>query len=198
MAESYRLRHSTLPPTIFEASIPRPKEIPKDQWGGNTRPLQLTSSICLDFANPTPFAELEERPALILAPARTWDPTVGNAMWLQARQRASELESVVLWCDGGEGGVSGVAGGGFNDVTQVGPGSFVRTIGVQYPFDTRRSLFAIFGDSFLILSWMLVLVPGLVSNGGMQGIIRQGGRASVAHFQRLRGRRERPLIQLDD
>jgi len=198
VAESYRLRHSTLPPSIFEASIPRPKEIPKDQWGGNTRPLQLTSSICLDFANPTPFAELEERPALILAPARTWDPTVGNAMWLQARQRAIELESMVLWCDGGDGGVSGVAGGGFNEVTQVGSGSFVQTIGVPYPFDTRRSLFAVLGDSFLILSWIFVFAPGLVSNGNLLETIRDGGRTSMAYVQSLRGRQERPLIQLED
>jgi hypothetical protein len=198
VAESYRLRHSTLPPSIFEALIPRPKEIPKDQWGGNTRPLQLTSSICLDFANPTPFAELEERPALILAPARTWDPTVGNAMWLQARQRANELKSMVLWCDGGDGGVSGVAGGGFNEVTQVGSGSFVRTIGVPYPFDTRRSLFAVLGDSFLILSWIFVFAPGLVSNGDLLETIRDGGRTSVAYVQSLRGRQERPLIQLEE
>lgn len=196
VAESYRLRHSTLPPSIFEASIPRPKEIPKDQWGGNTRPVQLTSSICLDFANPTPFAELEERPALILAPARTWDPTVGNAMWLQARQRANELDSMVLWCDGGEGGVSGVGGGVFEDVTQVGPGSFVRTIGVQYPFDSRRSLFAVFGDSFLIFSWILVIAPGLVSRGNILQSIRHGGRTGMAYIRRLRGGEARPLIQL--
>jgi hypothetical protein len=61
----------------------------------------------------------------------------------------------VLWCDGGEGGVSGIAGGKFNDITQVGSGSFVETIGVQYPFDTRRTSYARFGDStVLILLWL--------------------------------------------
>ena len=105
---------------------------------------------------------------------------------------------MVLWCDGGEGGVSGVAGGGFNEVTQVGSGSFVRTIGVQYPFDTRRSLFAVLGDSFLILSWIFVLAPGLVSNGNLLETIRDGGRAGVGYVQKLRGRQERSLIQLDD
>ena len=82
-------------------------------------------------------------------------------MWLQAKQRAAELESIVLWCDGGEGGVSGVAGRGFNDVVQVGSGSFVRTIGIQYPFNDQKTIFARLGDSFLILFWIFVFVlPG--------------------------------------
>ncbi|KAF8973606.1 hypothetical protein BDZ97DRAFT_1775912 [Flammula alnicola] len=166
VAESYRLTHSTAPPTLFEAQLPKPhKYIPSKQWGHGpdyTRPLPLTSSICLDFAAPFPFAALESRPALILAPARTWDRTVGNAMWLQAKQRAEELDSMILWCDGGEGGVSGVAGGGFNDVTQVGSGSFIRTIGIQYPFDSQRTPYARFGDFTLILFWIFALGPGFI------------------------------------
>ena len=84
-------------------------------------------------------------------------------MWLQARQRAAELQSIVLWCDGGEGGVSGVAGRGFNDVVQVGSGSFVRTIGIQYPFDDQKTYFARFGDTILILFWIFVFVPGQIN-----------------------------------
>jgi hypothetical protein len=80
-------------------------------------------------------------------------------MWLQAQQRAAELQSIVLWCDGGAYGVSGVAGRGFNDVVQVGSGSFVRTIGIQYPFDDRKTYFARFGDTILILFWIFVFVP---------------------------------------
>jgi hypothetical protein len=106
---------------------------------------------------PSPFAALEARPALILAPARTWDRTVGNAMWLQAKQRAAELNSMILWCDGGEGGVSGVAGGGFDEVTQVGSGSFVRTIAIPHPFNSKRTVYARFGDISLILFWILVI-----------------------------------------
>ena len=124
----------------------------------------MTSSICLDFAFPSQFANLSSRPALILAPARTWERTVGHAMWLQAQQRAAELQSIVLWCDGGEGGMSGVAGRGFNDVVQVGSGSFVRTIGIQYPFDDQRTSFARFGDTIiLILFWIFVIGPGLIN-----------------------------------
>ena len=121
----------------------------------------MTASICLDFAFPSSFADLPSRPGLILAPAQTWERTVGYAMWLQAKQRADELKSIVLWCDGGEGGVSGVAGSGFNDV-QVGSGSFVRTVGIQHPFNHQKTIFARFGDSFLIIFWLFVLLPGRI------------------------------------
>jgi apolipoprotein N-acyltransferase len=165
LAESFSLFHSSAPPSIFEVDLAPPKDVKKIEWapGPNyTRSIPLTSSICLDFAFPSPFADLPSRPALILAPARTWERTVGHAMWLQAKQRAAELESIVLWCDGGEGGVSGVAGRGFNDVVQVGSGSFVRTIGIQYPFNDQKTLFARFGDSVLILFWIFVFVPGQI------------------------------------
>ncbi|KAF9527752.1 hypothetical protein CPB83DRAFT_814927 [Crepidotus variabilis] len=165
-AESYRLRGSSPHPTIFEAPLKSPgRGITDHQWspdGNHTRPIPMTASICLDFASASPFAELDSRPALILAPARTWDRTVGYAMWLQAKQRAEEIGSTVLWCDGGEGGVSGVGGGGFNDVTQVGSGSFLKTIGIKYPFDNRRTPYARFGDSVLVLVWALVLGPGVL------------------------------------
>jgi len=164
-AESFTFSHSSTPPSIFDIELTSPKDVKKIEWApapNYTRSIALTSSICLDFAFPSPFANLPSRPALILAPARTWERTVGHAMWLQAKQRASELESVVLWCDGGEGGVSGVAGRGFNDVVQVGSGSFVRTIGIQYPFNDQKTTFARLGDSFLILFWIFVFVPGQI------------------------------------
>ncbi|KAF8807770.1 hypothetical protein BYT27DRAFT_7098668 [Phlegmacium glaucopus] len=163
-AESFSLRHSLIPPSIFELELKAPKG-KKIEWGpapDHTRSIPLTSSICLDFASPSPFADLPSRPGLILAPARTWEKTVGYAMWLQARQRAEELQSIVLWCDGGEGGVSGVGGSGFNDVFQVGSGSFVRTIGIQYPFNYQKTSFARWGDSVLILFWLLLFVPGRI------------------------------------
>lgn len=119
-----------------------------------TRPIPITTSICLDFADPSPFAELTSRPALILGPARTWDIAVGYAMWRQAKQRAEEVGSMVLWCDGGDGGVSGIAGGGFSDFTQVGLGSWVRTIGIQYPFNDQRTPFAYLGNAMVLLFWV--------------------------------------------
>ena len=156
------MRGSPDPPGLFNAEIPNPGHgITNPEWapnGTHTRPIPVTASICLDFATLSPFAGLDSRPGLILAPARTWDRTVGYAMWLQAKQRAEELNSIVLWCDGGEGGVSGIAGGKFSDVSQVGSGSFIETIGVQYPFDTSQTLYARFGDAtVLLLLWLPIL-----------------------------------------
>lgn len=119
--------------------------------------LPFTASICLDFASLSPFSELRERPALILAPANTWERAIGVSMWDQARSRAAELGSTVLWCDGGEGGVSGVAGPGMSEVVQVGQGSWVRKIGIERPFGRReRTLYAKGGDLFsLFLAWAI-------------------------------------------
>lgn len=132
----------------------------KTEWapGPNyTRPIPLSASICLDFSDPLPFEDLHSRPALILAPARTWDTSVGYTMWQQARQRADELGTMILWCDGGDGGVSGVAGGGFQDFTQVGSGSWVKNIAIQYPFNTHRTPYAYLGNLTILLFWALVL-----------------------------------------
>lgn len=160
--------------------------------------MPLTASICLDFATPSPFSSLESRPGLILAPARTWDRAVGQAMWLQARQRAAELDTMILWCDGGEGGVSGVAGGGFNDPIHVGSGSFVQTIGIQYPFNSHRTVYAGYGDSALLLYWIFVVGPELfvaISFGG-----RLGGVQRVWHTfrQQLPGRSQPGIPNLID
>ncbi|KAG5647550.1 hypothetical protein DXG03_008903 [Asterophora parasitica] len=161
VAESFSLSHSLVPPSIVTLDLSAPKDVNKTDWVPSgppyTRPVPISASICLDFAAPAPFAELESKPALILAPARTWDIAVGNAMWQQARQRADELSTMILWCDGGDGGVSGVTGGGFRDFTQVGPGSWVKTIGIQYPFDDRRTTHARVGDLALLFIWLLVL-----------------------------------------
>ncbi|KAF8167708.1 hypothetical protein B0H34DRAFT_27168 [Crassisporium funariophilum] len=203
IAESFSLRSNfSLPPSIFEMPLPPPNKqnITRSEWApgpDHTRPIALSSSICLDFAHPSPFAELDSKPALILAPARTWDRTVGYAMWLQAKQRAEELGSVVLWCDGGDGGVSGIAGRGFSDVTQVGEGSFIRTIGLPYPFNTQRTPFARLGDSVLILFWLLVLVPGwLPEHGNAKFQHLHEGVHSASNYIRERlgmGSRQRAL-----
>lgn len=109
---------------------------------------------------PSPFRELDSKPALILAPGKTWDAEIGARMWLEVKQRANEIGSLALWCDGGKGGVSGVAGGGYNDVYQVGEGSWERTIGIQYPFNSSRTLYARFGDSLVLAAaWFLAIGP---------------------------------------
>lgn len=148
-------------PVIYELPLGPPQGTPKFDWAegqNHTRPVPITSSICLDFASESSFLSLGSRPALILAPARTWHPSVGLAMWNQARQRASETGSTILWCDGGEGGLSGVIGGGYEEPLQFGEGSWTKTIGLTYPFPEHKTGFMFtragnFG-AFLIV-WMV-------------------------------------------
>ncbi|KAG6862176.1 hypothetical protein C0995_004258 [Termitomyces sp. Mi166 len=160
IAESFSLSHSQVPPNISIIPLAAPKDMNQTDWVPDgppyTRPISVTASICLDFAFPSLFAELETKPALILAPARTWDIAVGHAMWQQAKQRAEELGTMILWCDGGDGGVSGIAGGGFNDLVQVGLGSWMKTVGIPYPFSERQTVKHWAGDLVLLFVWLLV------------------------------------------
>ncbi|KAI5121134.1 hypothetical protein M0805_007132, partial [Coniferiporia weirii] len=112
-----------------------------------TFPVPITVSICLDFAHPTIFSPLSRRPTLILGPARTWHPNIGLAMWEQAQARAEEVGAAVLWCDGGAQGISGVGGRGLGsgEIVQVGPGSWVRTIGLEVDAGDRRTVYGFFG-----------------------------------------------------
>ena len=148
-------------PEIYELPFGPPSGTRKPDWAeppDYTRPIPITSSICLDFASQSLFFSLDSRPALILAPARTWHPSVGMAMWNQARQRAHEMGSTILWCDGGEGGLSGIIGSGFEEPFQFGEGSWVKTIGLEYPSSGHKTVFTSswvgnFG-AFLII-WIL-------------------------------------------
>lgn len=167
VTESFSKIPSVDPPLITRRQLKNPKGITKPEWapGPNfTRPLLVTSSICLDFASPTVFADLDARPSLILGPARTWDSTVGFAMWEQAKTRANELGSMVLWCDGGSTGVSGVGGGKIHEPMQMGSGSWMRTISVSYPFDENRTLYARRGDFFVIVFLVALMGGGVASN----------------------------------
>lgn len=146
-------------PTLYELPLGPPKGTRKTDWAEGpdyTRPIPITSSICLDFASQSSFLSLGSRPALILAPARTWHPSVGLAMWNQARQRAHETGSTILWCDGGEGGLSGIIGGGFTEPFQFGDGSWIRSVGLTYPYPEHKTSFMWVGNSgaFFVV-WML-------------------------------------------
>ncbi|KAJ6504377.1 hypothetical protein DFH09DRAFT_1335393 [Mycena vulgaris] len=158
IAESFPLTPGSDPPLSYTLPLRRPKDVHKSTW--SDRSIEVTASICLDFAMPSPFRDLDFRPALILAPARTWDPAIGIRMWEEAKQRANEIGSLALWCDGGKGGVSGVAGGGYNDFYQVGEGSWSRTVGLEYPFNPTRTVYARAGDAPVIAaSWLFIIGP---------------------------------------
>ncbi|KAL5494983.1 hypothetical protein ACEPAI_445 [Sanghuangporus weigelae] len=118
----------------------------------------MTASICMDFAHPMPFNKLPQRPSLILGPAHTWQSSIGLAMWEQAKARAEEVGSAVLWCDGGEEGISGVGGRGMGggEAIQVGPGSWVRTIGLEREAAHKRTFYTLVGPWLsVIFTWLL-------------------------------------------
>ncbi|KAI6136470.1 hypothetical protein F5141DRAFT_1019753 [Pisolithus sp. B1] len=153
LTESFSKIPSVDPPRIHNLELTHPKGVTAPQWApttNHTRLVPFTTSICLDLASPTAFTSLDSRPALILAPARTWETTVGLAMWEQAKTRATEIGSMVLWCDGGATGVSGVGGQGIEEIMQVGAGSWERTVGILWPFDERRTVYATMGEFFVL------------------------------------------------
>lgn len=203
VAESYRLQKSNNTPPLVTLDVPLS---PRAAGRPKKRPISFSASICLDFAFPDAFSSLESKPDLILAPARTWDLSVGHAMWEQAKQRAQELDSMVLWCDGGEGGVSGVGGKGIDEVMQVGQGSWVRTIGIEYPTNpTQRTLYAKMGGSSATIGilWILLVadmglrfVPGR-ARGPLNVLL--GLRTSFANWRAKRdnGREREPNLLMD-
>ncbi|KAI0961933.1 hypothetical protein AcV7_000901 [Taiwanofungus camphoratus] len=166
IAESFSFSPSSDLPPMYTIELPSPKNYNKTVWSptpGHVRPIPLTASVCLDFSSSSSFDSLPSRPALILAPARTWHIGVGYAMWEQAKARAEETGSMVLWCDGGDGGVSGIAGGGMHEFVQVGQGSFVKKIGIQYPFDQRRTFYSLGGEfAALVMVWGIMGVGSAV------------------------------------
>jgi hypothetical protein len=97
------------------------------------------------------------------------------AMWEQARARAEEAGSMVLFCDGGAQGASGVAGHGIREPVQFGTGSWTRTIGVQWPFNQRRTLY-MWGGEYLPVGFVWLLVGGssavevLIRDKSLRGI----------------------------
>lgn len=81
-------------------------------------------------------------------------------MFQLARARADELGAKVLWCDGGEGAVGGIAGGGERDM-QVGEGTWVKIVGLDWPFDHSRTMYAVIGDmGAVFILWVLVMGGG--------------------------------------
>ena len=193
VAESYALTESQNAPEIYELELhgsnKNKKWTPVPPY---ERTISLTAAICLDFASPTIFTPLKSRPALILAPAQTWHRDVSVAMWEQARARAEEAGSMVLFCDGGAQGASGVAGHGIREPVQFGTGSWTRTIGVQWPFKQRRTLYMWGGEYFPVgFVWLLVggssVVELLIRDGSLRGM-REAAAIPFAYLGQALGR----------
>lgn len=136
--------------TIRESSRGKVKE---------SRNLPITASICLDFAHPNIFSNIDLRPSLILAPASTWHESIGVAMWQQATARAEEVGSALMFCDGGAKGISGIAGQGMSsgEIVQVGRGSWARTIGFRREENTKKTLYGVTGPWLsIVLIWCVL------------------------------------------
>ncbi|KAG1757786.1 hypothetical protein EDB19DRAFT_1901282 [Suillus lakei] len=165
--ESFSVIPSTAPPATYTLELGPPKWATKAEWSStpnHTRPIPITSSVCLDFAFSSACGSLGSRPALILAPAHTWDPTVGLAMWEQVKLRATEIGSMVLWCDGGATGVSGVGGGEISEIMRFGSGSWSRTIGLpHFPFRQRGTVLAVVGEISVLAFLMAIMGGGSVA-----------------------------------
>lgn len=85
-------------------------------------------------------------------------------MWEQAKARAAETGASIVWCDGGRGGLSGIADGRYSEIVQVGPGSWTKPLGVPYPFDERRRTFYERGGQLAALGavWTVVAAGYIV------------------------------------
>lgn len=98
-------------------------------------------------------------------------------MWEQAKARAAETGSTIVWCDGGEGGISGIANGAYSEIVQVGPGSWVKRLGIPYPFDEKRTTYAWGGDWLAFVVVWALLGPGYVGRAVWVGTRRARGIA---------------------
>ena len=190
---------------MYTIDLSHPKGMNKTDWAPEpyTRPISVTTSICLDFTAPDLFGDLPSRPSLILAPARTWNLDIGIAMWNQAKQRANELGTMILWCDGGEGGVSGVVGQGYHDVHQVGSGSWIREVGIDYPHQESRTMYAVIGTYNLLFFWLIALGASASTSQHTVHLLPGGGAIKKVQdigssiMSRIRRRREGRILLED-
>jgi len=79
---------------------------------------------------------------------------------------------MVLWCDGGATGVSGVGGQGIQEIMQVGAGSWTRTVGVPWPFNEGKTIYATVGE-FSVLVFLAAIMG---SDLAVQYLVTKAGR----------------------
>ncbi|KAG8940901.1 hypothetical protein FRC04_004884 [Tulasnella sp. 424] len=148
-----------------------------------------------------PFPSLPHHPDLILAPARTWHPSIGLAMASLAAARGDELGASVLWCDGGSGAVNGVYGYGRGNggllVEEVGNGgkSWVASFGVPYnggkDEERPKTLYA-WGGNYAALGLLAVILgAGWAAEGAFEkliagGALEEGGEGDGFQLEHVR------------
>ncbi|KAI0294957.1 hypothetical protein BC826DRAFT_1009641 [Russula brevipes] len=176
IAESFSLTPSKDVPKIYELELQGSNKNKK--WTPvppYDRTISLTAAICLDFSSPKIFTSLDS----------TWHHDVSMAMWEQAKARAEEAGSMVLFCDGGAQGASGVSGHGIQEPVQFGSGSWTRTIGVEWPFNQRRTLYMWGGEALQVGIVWLLLGTGWATEALVLGKARGGIRGAINPFSRL-------------
>ncbi|KAG8975674.1 hypothetical protein FRC05_005192 [Tulasnella sp. 425] len=199
IAESFSQVASHDNPPLSTIPLPAPPTLPKPERRSYPRPLSLTTSICLDFSQP--FPSLPHHPDLILAPARTWHPSIGLAMASLAAARGDELGASVLWCDGGSGAVNGVYGYGRGNggllVEEVGNGgkSWVASFGVPYnggkDEERPKTLYA-WGGNYAALGLLAVILgAGWAAEGAFEkliagGALEEGGEGDGFQLEHVR------------
>ncbi|CAE6524089.1 unnamed protein product [Rhizoctonia solani] len=171
LVETFSYEHSVVPPPRYPMNL----EVPISNKKKEVRTIPLSTAICLDFSAPlatsVPVNNTElGRPALILAPARTWHPDIGKTMFQYASMRATEQGASILWCDGGEGGVSGIGGlaaqglGLTGGIGQIGTGeSWLQAVGIPFPYDAQDftpTWYAQWGDMTAIILGLALLGVG--------------------------------------
>lgn len=193
MVESCSYETALNPPPKYSVPLPTPNYRPKSDKTTWPRTIPITAAVCLDVSAPLAPAvsvnhtdEEAGRPALILAPARTWHPEIGKVTFAHASMRAMGQGASVSWCGGGEGDVSGIGAlaanglGPVGGIGQVGTSaSWIRTIGIPFPCDAKD--FALtwrsrWGDLTAVFLAQIVLRAGFTTPAwhGLQTILAAG------------------------
>lgn len=167
MAEHRVKTLSIVTESFSQVSSDNPSDIVKLTLGKG-RSISVAAAICLDNSFPLAIEPSSSRADLILAPAKTWQLSIGQAMLETASTRAAELQTRILWCDGGQGGLSSILGNAIREETQAGRGSFIKTIGIS----VADSSATFYGRNGAWASWCLIATFSLISLALERGVSR--------------------------
>ncbi|KZV91333.1 hypothetical protein EXIGLDRAFT_719395 [Exidia glandulosa HHB12029] len=90
-------------------------------------------------------------------------------MIAQARMRARELDTRVLWCDGGGSQRGALLSPERDEVYQVGAGTWVKKIQVPYPYTQGRTVYGTLGWADMLPILLLCVVLPFVPVAGNPG-----------------------------
>lgn len=101
---------------------------------------------------------------------------------------------MILWCDGGREGVSGLTGKGFNQVLQVGAqGSWTHHVALEHPFPTQPTLYARVGPWWTFITLFCLWTGTLLPWWMISPIYGRAATAFTAARKRVTARRTREV-----